>query len=78
MEKRQWKEIRKFEEILFEEYHGIAKSDHSTFNTQKSKFKMMKWKRIIDIAVKVVVAAVTAFVTAVSTTSCMGHGPIAL
>jgi naphthoate synthase len=25
MEKRQWKEIRKFEEILFEEYHGIAK-----------------------------------------------------
>ena len=25
MEKRDWKEIRKFEEILFEEYHGIAK-----------------------------------------------------
>ncbi len=25
MEKRQWKEIRKFEEILFEEYQGIAK-----------------------------------------------------
>ena len=25
MEKRQWKEIRKFEEILFEEYNGIAK-----------------------------------------------------
>lgn len=22
---REWKEIRKFEEILFEEYHGIAK-----------------------------------------------------
>jgi hypothetical protein len=37
----------------------------------------MKWKRIIDIAVKVVVAAVTAFVTAVSTTSCAGFGPIA-
>ena len=35
----------------------------------------MKWKRIIDIAVKVVVAAVTAFVTAVSTTSCAGFGP---
>ncbi len=35
----------------------------------------MKWKRIIDIAVKVVVAAVTAFVTALGTTSCMGHGP---
>ena len=25
MEKRQWKEIRKFEEICFEEYEGIAK-----------------------------------------------------
>ena len=25
MEQRQWKEIRKFEEIRFEEYHGIAK-----------------------------------------------------
>ena len=25
MEQRQWKEIKKFEEILFEEYHGIAK-----------------------------------------------------
>ena len=36
----------------------------------------MKWKRIVDIAVKVVVAAVTAFVTALGTTSCMGHGPI--
>ncbi len=31
----------------------------------------MKWKRIVDIAVKVVVAAVTAFVTALGTTSCM-------
>ena len=25
MAQRVWKEIRKFEEILFEEYHGIAK-----------------------------------------------------
>ena len=25
MMQREWKEIRKFEEILFEEYHGIAK-----------------------------------------------------
>ena len=25
MAKREWKEIRKFEEILFEEYNGIAK-----------------------------------------------------
>ena len=35
-------------------------------------------KRIIEIAVKVVVAALTAFLTAIMTTSCMGLGPIAL
>ena len=32
-------------------------------------------KRMIEIAVKVVVAALTAFLTAITTTSCMGHGP---
>ena len=35
-------------------------------------------KRFIEIAVKVVVAALTAFLTAVGTTSCMGLGPITL
>jgi hypothetical protein len=34
-------------------------------------------KRFIEIGVKVLVAALTAFVTAITTTSCMGHGPIA-
>ena len=33
-------------------------------------------KRFIEIAVKVVVAALTAFLTALGTTSCLGHGPI--
>ena len=33
-------------------------------------------KRIIDISVKMLVAALTAFLTAITTTSCMGHGPI--
>ena len=36
----------------------------------------MEKKRLIEIAVKVVVAALTAFLTAITTTSCMGHGPI--
>ena len=36
----------------------------------------MKSKRISEVAVKVIVAALTAFLTAVTTTSCMGHGPI--
>ena len=35
-------------------------------------------KRIIEIAAKVVVAALTTFLTAITTTSCMGYGPIAL
>ena len=38
----------------------------------------MKKNRIIEIAVKMVVAALTAFVTAITTTSCMGHGPLAM
>jgi uncharacterized membrane protein len=36
----------------------------------------MKKQRIIELAVKVIVAALTAFLTAISTTSCIGHGPI--
>jgi hypothetical protein len=32
-------------------------------------------KKFLEIAVKVVVAAMTAFLTAISTTSCMGQGP---
>ena len=35
-------------------------------------------KKILEIAVKVVVAALTAFLTAITTTSCMGCGPITL
>ncbi len=37
-----------------------------------------KRKRIIEIVVKIIVAALTAFVTAITTTSCMGRGPIFL
>ena len=35
----------------------------------------MKKTKLIEIAVKVVVAALTAFLTALGTTSCMGYGP---
>ena len=35
----------------------------------------MKKTRLIEVAVKVVVAALTAFLTAISTTSCLGYGP---
>ena len=36
----------------------------------------MKKQRIIEVAVKVIVAALTAFLTALTTTSCLGHGPV--
>ena len=35
----------------------------------------MKKQRLIELAVKVIVAALTAFLTAISTTSCLGRGP---
>ena len=35
-------------------------------------------KRIVEVAVKVIVAALTALLTAITTTSCMGFGPITL
>ena len=35
-------------------------------------------KRVIEVAVKVIGAALTAFLTAITTTSCMGFGPITL
>jgi hypothetical protein len=45
----------------------------------------MKKQRVIELAVKVIVAALTAFLTAltafltaIGTTSCMGLGPIAV
>ena len=37
----------------------------------------MKKQKVIELAVKVVVAALTAFLTALGTTSCMGFGPVA-
>ena len=38
----------------------------------------MRKQKVIELAVKVVVAALTAFLTALGTTSCMGYGPITL
>ena len=38
----------------------------------------MKKNRLIEVVAKVIVAALTAFLTALGTTSCMGYGPIAL
>ena len=36
----------------------------------------MKKKNIWEVLLKIIVAAATAALTAVTTTSCMGHGPL--
>ena len=36
----------------------------------------MKKSKIIELVAKMLVAALTAFLTALTTTSCMGYGPL--
>ena len=38
----------------------------------------MDKKRILELVVKIVVAALTAFLTAITTTSCLGKGPFVM
>ena len=52
-----------------------VKSVQSVF---KKKNLSMKKNSIIEVAVKVIVAALTAFLTAITTTSCAGYGPITM
>ena len=42
----------------------------------KSEESIVMKKKIVEIGVKVIVAALTAFLTAITTTSCMGYGPL--
>ncbi len=36
----------------------------------------MKARKIVELVLKIIVAAITAALTAITTTSCMGLGPI--
>jgi hypothetical protein len=38
--------------------------------------KAMKKTKILELVLKVIVAAITAALTAITTTSCMGFGPL--
>jgi hypothetical protein len=42
---------------------------------ETSKREKMNKNRIIEIVAKIIVAALTAFLTAITTTSCLGKGP---
>ena len=47
-------------------------------NQHKKRKQAMKKKSIFELVAKIIVAALTAALTALSTTSCMGFGPLAL
>ena len=53
-----------------------AKHDVEKKQSLKILDKTMKKQNLIELAVKMIVAALTAFLTAITTTSCMGHGPL--
>ena len=36
----------------------------------------MKKNRLIEIALRIIIAALTAALTAITTTSCLGYGPV--
>ena len=59
---------------MFTEYKKI--SVLSVLSVVKKKQKTMNKKDFLETGVKVIVAALTAFLTAITTTSCMGHGPL--
>ena len=55
--------------------HSDIAAKRESFKIQHSKFNIMKketWKTIIQVIVSILTAALTAL----GTTSCMGHGPI--
>lgn len=62
------REVRRVNFILL-----VNNNDYSLTRTQ---VLVMKNSRFWDVLLKVLVAAATAALTAVTTTSCMGHGPL--
>ena len=57
------------------ETHQQQKWVFRVFIKIPKRLKKMNKTKIIELAVKVLVAALTAFLTALTTTSCMGYGP---
>ena len=53
----------------------IAVGDHSTFNTQHSTLLKRMKKNFWEVVIRIAIAALSAALTALGTTSCMGFGP---
>ena len=65
-------------EVLKQREQSQACLDYAESRQNSTKLKIkktMKKTKIIEIAVKMLVAALTAFITALTTTSCTGYGP---
>ena len=68
------KSVEKVEDVKT----GLIKSRRIIFTPSVDLKEEQMKKRIVEVAVKMIVAALTAFLTAITTTSCLGHGPIYL
>ena len=72
-------EIKKLSKVV---YVVVKKKKQVVVKKQKGcsiikvVFERMKNSRFWDVLLKVLVAAITAAATALTTTSCMGHGPL--
>jgi hypothetical protein len=53
----------------------IAAGDHSTFKIQQSTLLKRMKKNFWEVVIRIAIAALTAALTALGTTSCMGYGP---
>jgi hypothetical protein len=59
----------------FNTQHSTLKIQHSTFNTQHSTLLKRMKKNFWEVVIRIAIAALTAALTALGTTSCMGFGP---
>jgi hypothetical protein len=64
------------------ENHSTLNIQHSTFNIKNSTFKIQQStllkrmkKNFWEVVIRIAIAALTAALTALGTTSCMGFGP---
>ena len=55
--------------------HSTFNIKNSTFNTQHSTLLRRMKKNFWEVVIRIAIAALTAALTALGTTSCMGYGP---
>jgi hypothetical protein len=74
-------EIKKLSKVVYvvvENKKQVVVKKQKGCSIIKVVFERMKNSRFWDVLLKVLVAAITAAATALTTTSCMGQGPLTL